>query len=635
MGIKDWLEYCNVPKGRTNTLEEVKGKTFAVDASSWMHKILLSGSLGSVPARLFHQFPPGNMQYVVDTWLHYTIECLKSFDIKVVLVFDGARNPAKGMEDEARGAAIEENRAELRRIIADRKKNMQKRMLKCMSDSMYVRVDIVGHVKNFCDLHGIRYCCAPFEADSQLVQLELDGIVDGVIAEDTDLIVLGSKLLLCKLHPINVKSQSEKGKCQIVRVPETTSGIEHLSQEARVFSAMMLGNDYFRRPKGYGPRAVKSIAKKLTNNETTLEQEVINALRSTNATIKDYKVGEGQLTKPPAFHICFKNEEDSGLSLKSLFEGGNFKVALGALGDRSFAPDEQLIGYDAKNELEERFYVGVNTHNVKLNALGEESALIEYDESVAFEKFYRLQWWPRIGPFCPSDPNIFVAKDENGVVNLRIEEPVNDRGERVQEGAILDFIRVPIQLQLTGSLINFLKCRGYTVTGSLASNRRSLECIAARADGLKIRARKYDPKQTKHGTHHYTSDEDLYTEDEIQWRCDSFTVFNAILTDIRGIDSMYIANIFGRRRNGIRRRAFNAFSSGNFDVSTLMTAKATMKDGQKKVSLLRILTAPSQKSKPYWCTLAFLEDGSRDYVETPTSRCDCPAGALICLLFFS
>ena len=71
-------------------------------------------------------------------------------------------------------------------------------------------------------------------------------------------------------------------------------------------------------------------------------------------------------------------------------------------------------------------------------------------------------------------------------------------------------------------------------------------------------------------------------------------------------------------------------SSGNFDVSTLMTAKATMKDGNKKVNLLRILTAPSQKSKPYWCTLAFLEDGSGDYVETPTSRCDCPAGALFC-----
>ena len=109
-----------------------------------------------------------------------------------------------------------------------------------------------------------------------------------------------------------------------------------------------------------------------------------------------------------------------------------------------------------------------------------------------------------------------------------------------------------IQLQLTGSLISFLRCRGYTFTGSLANNRRALESIVARADRLKIRARKYDPKHTKHGTHHYTSDEDLYTDDESQWKCDSFDVFRVILTDVRRIDSKYIAEIVGRKRNGIR-----------------------------------------------------------------------------------
>ena len=109
MGIKDWLDFCQVPKGRTNSLEELKGKIFAVDASSWMHRILSSRSLGSLPARLFHQFPPGNMQYVVDTWMAYTMEYLKSFDVQVVLVFDGARNPRKDREDAERGDDIECN----------------------------------------------------------------------------------------------------------------------------------------------------------------------------------------------------------------------------------------------------------------------------------------------------------------------------------------------------------------------------------------------------------------------------------------------------------------------------------------------------------------------------------------------
>ena len=109
MGIKDWLDFCKVPKRRTNSLGELKGKIFAVDASSWMHKILSSWSLGSVPTRLFHQFPPRNMQYVVDTWMTYTMEYLKSFDVQVVLVFDGARNPRKDREDAERGDDIECN----------------------------------------------------------------------------------------------------------------------------------------------------------------------------------------------------------------------------------------------------------------------------------------------------------------------------------------------------------------------------------------------------------------------------------------------------------------------------------------------------------------------------------------------
>ena len=49
MGIKGWLELCNVPKGRANTLEEAKVKAFAIDAS-WMHRTLSSGSLGSTLA---------------------------------------------------------------------------------------------------------------------------------------------------------------------------------------------------------------------------------------------------------------------------------------------------------------------------------------------------------------------------------------------------------------------------------------------------------------------------------------------------------------------------------------------------------------------------------------------------------
>jgi 5'-3' exonuclease len=39
----------------------------------------------------------------------------------------------------------------------------------------------------------IDYIVAPFEADAQLAYLELQGIIQGIITEDSDLVVFGCK----------------------------------------------------------------------------------------------------------------------------------------------------------------------------------------------------------------------------------------------------------------------------------------------------------------------------------------------------------------------------------------------------------------------------------------------------------
>jgi exonuclease-1 len=47
---------------------------------------------------------------------------------------------------------------------------------------------------------GIDYCVAPYEADSQLAYLEKHGLIDGIITEDSDLIVFGCRTVLYKLN---------------------------------------------------------------------------------------------------------------------------------------------------------------------------------------------------------------------------------------------------------------------------------------------------------------------------------------------------------------------------------------------------------------------------------------------------
>lgn len=48
---------------------------------------------------------------------------------------------------------------------------------------------------------GISYVVAPYEADAQLAYLERKGIIDGIITEDSDLLVFGCRKILFKLDP--------------------------------------------------------------------------------------------------------------------------------------------------------------------------------------------------------------------------------------------------------------------------------------------------------------------------------------------------------------------------------------------------------------------------------------------------
>ena len=53
--------------------------------------------------------------------------------------------------------------------------------------------DLNDDLKRVLKLMGIPYVNAPFEAESQCAYLELMGLVDGVITEDSDALLFGSK----------------------------------------------------------------------------------------------------------------------------------------------------------------------------------------------------------------------------------------------------------------------------------------------------------------------------------------------------------------------------------------------------------------------------------------------------------
>lgn len=64
---------------------------------------------------------------------------------------------------------------------------------------------------------GVDYVVAPYEADAQLCFLEREGFVDGIITEDSDLLVFGCKTVIFKLEKDGSCISIERSRLATVR----------------------------------------------------------------------------------------------------------------------------------------------------------------------------------------------------------------------------------------------------------------------------------------------------------------------------------------------------------------------------------------------------------------------------------
>lgn len=126
----------------------------------------------------------------------HRVRMLIHFGITPYLVFDGDYLPSK--------AGTEKERAERRR----ESKKLGLELLKLgktsqahleLQKAVDVTPEMARQVIEELKFHGIQYVVAPYEADSQLAYLERRGIIQGILSEDSDLLVFGAKCLITKL----------------------------------------------------------------------------------------------------------------------------------------------------------------------------------------------------------------------------------------------------------------------------------------------------------------------------------------------------------------------------------------------------------------------------------------------------
>lgn len=124
------------------------------------------------------------------------VRMLVYFGVTPYIVFDGGMLPSKTMTEEARAARREESKkAGLRLYHTGRVSQAHQELQKAIDVTPYMARVVIEELKKL----KVQYVVAPYEADPQLVYLEKQGIINGIISEDSDMLVFGAKRLISKL----------------------------------------------------------------------------------------------------------------------------------------------------------------------------------------------------------------------------------------------------------------------------------------------------------------------------------------------------------------------------------------------------------------------------------------------------
>lgn len=121
---------------------------------------------------------------------------LKHFGVTPFLVFDGDYLPSKAATEKERAKRREESRkAGLELLKAGKTSTAYQELQKAVDVTPEMARMLIEELKTA----GVQYIVAPYEADPQMVYLERIGVIDGILSEDSDLLVFGAKCLLTKL----------------------------------------------------------------------------------------------------------------------------------------------------------------------------------------------------------------------------------------------------------------------------------------------------------------------------------------------------------------------------------------------------------------------------------------------------
>ncbi|KAL2144710.1 hypothetical protein VTI28DRAFT_8648 [Corynascus sepedonium] len=172
---------------RPTELKKYAGETLGVDAYGWLHRGAVACAIELAQGKPTRKY--------VDFAMH-RVRMFKYFGVTPYVVFDGDFLPSKAKTEASRSKRREESKKTGLELLRAGKPTQAYSELQKAID---VTPEMARHLIEELKKADVPYVVAPYEADAQLVYLERQGLVSGIVSEDSDLLVFGAKRLLTKM----------------------------------------------------------------------------------------------------------------------------------------------------------------------------------------------------------------------------------------------------------------------------------------------------------------------------------------------------------------------------------------------------------------------------------------------------
>ena len=304
---------------RHTTLKSYAGQTLGVDGFGWLHR-------GAVACSYQLGFDIPTTQYVA--FFVNRVRMLLDFGITPYIIFDGDSVPSKAGTNAKRRKDREEARARGLALARCGKKDLaQQEFQKSVTVTPQMTFEVIEAMRRM----NVRILVAPYEADAQLAYLEKEGIIDGILSEDSDLLVFGAKKLITKLDQHGSCVEINRGDLILNKDVSFAGWSDSMFRRMAILS----GCDYLPNINGVGLRTAHGFVKK--------HKEIAKVTRVMGLT--------GKHTIPPDYLAKFADAERSFLYHRVFCPKAGKLVHLNTIPPDLKVEDMPFLGVDVEADV--------------------------------------------------------------------------------------------------------------------------------------------------------------------------------------------------------------------------------------------------------------------------------------------